>query len=190
MAGYLDKHQTSTYASYAISLLARHRYRRSIPTIRKLVTSTNSTVSKAAFSALRDLGGFSNKSSLYQLLDSESPDIVLSAADTLRRLDDPTGMDAVLEVVKKGGRTRAEAVRVLAEFRDPKVVVPLFAALEDKDSAVRSQAYSGLGKVFRCLYPYKRIDLSRSGYSIHAGPTKRAIAVANLRAWWGSLRGQ
>lgn len=190
VADYLEHNQRSTYASYAISLLARHRYRKAIPTIRKLVTSTNSTVSKAAFSALRDLGGFSNKSSLYQLLDSKSPDVVLSAADTLRRMDDATGLDAVLQVVKKGGRTRSEAVRVLAEFRDAKVVVPLFAALEDKDSAVRSQAYTGLGKVFRCLYPYKRIDLSKSGYSVNAGPTKRAIAVANLRAWWGGLRGQ
>ncbi len=187
LGGFLERNQDHYSASSAMQILAKHGYRKALPTIRKLLASSNTQVSKAAFEALRDLGGMSDKSSLYQLLDSEHLDIALSAADTLRRLDDHTGMARVLEIVKKGGKTRSEAVRVLAEFRSPKVVVPLLVALEDRDSAVRSQAFSGLGKVFRCLYPYKRIDLSKSGYTLTAGPTKRAIAAANLRAWWGRM---
>ena len=188
IAQYLETHQSQYQAHYAIAILAKNSYRKALPIIRKLVNAKQPVVSQAAFDALQQLGGLSDRASFYQFLKSKKPSLALGAAETLRRMDDASGLPRVLEILQsknpKALALKYKAIQVLGEFRSPQAVPPLFQLLLDPNASYRSQAVYALNKTLRCLFPYKRIDLASAGYR-SAGPAQaRAKAVARLRAWW------
>ncbi len=177
-----------TQVTYALKTLAKHRYRNSLRIIREMLESDEPRLSKAAFDALLQMGDELKPKSLRKLLDPERPELCIVAADALRRLDDMSGLQPLLAVVKKGGFTRSNAIAALGKFRVRAAVHPLIDALNDSNATVRSRAYQGLGTVLRALFPYRRLDLASTGYAAHRSPAKRKEAAAKILAWWESTQ--
>lgn len=176
--------QDTYQLSYALQVLGKHRYRKALGFIRELLESDESRLSKAAFDALLEMGDELKPESLRRLLDPERPDLCIVAADALRRLDDMSGLEPLLAVVKKGGPAKADAVTALGKFRVRKAVRPLIDALNDPSLRVRTQAFQGLGTVLRALFPYRRLDLPTTGYSPGAPAARRKEGAARIQAWW------
>ncbi len=169
-----------------VQLLGEHGYVKGTAEVRKLLDDDNDLVAKAAFEALSRFPGGVTPKALHKLLVSGDATRKIAAADALRRADDPSGLPVVLSILAsgKGADDRGEAARVLGSFRQAAVVEPLLAALDDDDLSVRSNAYNSLGTVLRTLFPYRRLDLGRTGYATNATPAMRKTGVARLRAWW------
>ena len=126
--------------------------------------------------------------SMHRMLDSGRAALALLAAGTLRRMDDPTGLDRVLEIMHQGGAQRAAAIRVLSGFRVRAAVLPLINALMDPDLTARHRALSGLQAVLGSLFPYRRLDLRRPGYRPQAPAATRKAAARQILAWWNAHR--
>jgi HEAT repeat protein len=101
----------------------------------------------------------------------------------LRRMDDNSGLPRVLELWKKPGTHRAEAVRVLGRFKVPAAIDPLVEALLDQDQNVRTAGQQGLAMLLPSLYPYRRFDLASAGYQPSGPAAQREEAVRKIRAW-------
>jgi HEAT repeat protein len=179
-----DNMHDTTQVTYALQILAKHRYRRAMRVIRDLLESEEPRLSKAAFDALLEMGDELKPQYLRRLLDPDRPQLCIVAADALRRLDDMSGLQPLLAVVKKGGATKSDAVAALGKFRVRAAVRPLIDALNDPNSTVRSRAYQGLGTVLRALFPYKRLDLATTGYTTGGSAAKRKESAARILAWW------
>jgi HEAT repeat protein len=185
----LETEENSSVLSSALRLLARTRYRKAVPAIRRLLKHGNSAVSKSAFETLLALDGGLDRESLTPLLASKDPKRRLMGADGLRRLNDHVGLKVVLEVLADGEPTdRAEAARVLGGFRIAAAVDPLLDALADGHSTVRMQASYALSAVLSSLFPYRRIDLKSTGYEYAATPAANREAIRRLRAFWETHR--
>ena len=156
-----------TQVTYALKTLAKHRYRKALRVIREMLESDEPRLSKAAFDALLQMGDELEPKSLRKLLDPERPELCIVAADALRRLDDMSGLQPLLAVVKKDGSTRSDAIAALGKFRVRAAVRPLIDALNDSNATVRSRAYQGLRTVLKALFPYRRLDLASTGYAAH-----------------------
>ncbi len=189
IGGRLDEEQNAAVLARMIGLLARFRHRASLDAIRSFLDHENDLVARAAFDALGAFGGGLPEDRLHALLGHASVKRRLWAADLLRRRDDLAGMDVALAALSDGDATvRAEAAQVIGGFRDDDVVGPLIDRLLDDDPSVRSAAVLALGNVLRSLFPYRRIDVSRTGYDAQATAPVRAAAVKQLRAWWAKRR--
>jgi len=175
--------------SQGIGLLEKFRYRKAIPVLKKLLQHQNRIVSKAAFEALSELGGGLEAEALYPLLDSEDTDQRLMAADALRKMDDHAGFAVLVEITKTGqNRQRADAAKALGGFRTGESVDALIPALLDDYSTTRMYAETSLMQVLRALFPYKRIDMSTTGYRREGTKASREQAVALIREWWSKNR--
>src|SRR5258706_3199475 len=173
VAGIAERSSVPAYAQMALSVLGQHAGAKQIPVLERLLDSPNLLVAKSALEALQKRGVSVPHDSLVRMLGAPEPLRALSAADALRRIDDPSGFARVLEIVRAGGADKAEAVRVLAKFRRKECLAPLVDALEDADAAVRMAAEQGLITLLPDLFPYRRFDLATSGYSAQAAPAQR-----------------
>lgn len=174
-----------------VEILADHGYAKAVPAIRKFLDHEDALLSKAAFAALTRFPGALTPESMRGLLQGGNDARKLVAADALRRTDDTSGLTAVIEVLRtgEGYRDRSEAAQVLGRFRDPRAVDALLDGLLDSNRMVRSSAYSGLSLILRTLFPYRRLDLSTTGYTSSAPEAKRNGAAKTLRSWWETHRG-
>ena len=110
----------------------------------------------------------------------------MAAAEALLRGDDPSGLAAVVDVLRHGKTARAAAATALGAFRSRAAVEPLIDALGDADLSVRAGAYNSLVTLLRTLFPYRRFDLASTGYVTTAAEDVRAAAIASIRTWWNA----
>jgi HEAT repeat protein len=186
-----DPDASSTVLMNSARLLARSRYRKAVPALRRLLTHSNDMVAKAAFEALLALDGGLSAETVRPMLEAKDPERRLLGADALRRLNDRSGLPVVLKILAEGEATdRAEAARVLGGFRVAAAVNPLLTALADRNSTVRERAQYSLTTVLGSLFPYRRIDVASVGYSWSATPEANRSAIAALRAFWEEHRGR
>ena len=174
-----------------IQFLADARHRAVVGRLQKLLGHENALVSKAVFEALAELGAGFEADALRPLLTGGDPERRVSAADILRRMDDLSGLEAVIDVLQTGEKNteRSEAARVLGFFRVRAAVDPLLDALLDEDLLVRGNALRALDQQWRSLFPYRRLDLVAAGYLASDAEAQRKTAVARIRAWWDAHRG-
>jgi hypothetical protein len=183
IGGVASRATLPAYAQFAIAILGQQAGPKQIPMLEGLLDSSNLHVAKSALEALQKRGVRISRESLVRMLDSKEGLRVLAAADALRRVDDLSGFERVLELVKSGGADKAEAVRSLAKFRRRASVAPLVDALEDKDASVRSAAELGLLNLLPNLFPYRRFSFGTAGFPSQGTPEERAAAMRALRAW-------
>ncbi|MBL8734343.1 MAG: hypothetical protein JNN13_18345 [Planctomycetes bacterium] len=150
--------------------------------LRELLRHEKAELRAAALEALAQDGGGIDDKDLRALLHGDDVGCVLTAADLLRRRDDPSGLEAVLAAMPKAGTQRLQATEVLARFRDRRAVAPLLDLLDDGDHRVRSAAWFGLQELMRGLFPYRRFDFEKCGYSPESA--SRQASITTLRAWW------
>jgi HEAT repeat protein len=173
----------------AVELIAKYRHRKAIPLLKRLLNHENRQVAKAAFEGLAGLSGALDPETLLPMLVAEDLDRRLWAADALRRMDDPSGLAPVIEILKSGTQTqRIDAARILGGFRAQAAVEPLLAAMLDEDLSVRVNAGNSLQTVFSAIFPYRRLDFATVGWTYNAPPDVRAAAVAKIREWWTQAR--
>ena len=162
----------------AIELLEKHQYEKALPALRELLQDPNSQVAKAAFEALAGWPGALEKQRLQTMLSRANRERRAWAADALRRMDDLSGLPAVLDLLETGTTgQRRDAARMLGGFRVAAAVEPLLATLDSADPTTRAQARTSLGQVLRTLFPYRRLDVTQT--------TPQA-----LRRWWTANREQ
>lgn len=172
-----------------IQFLADAHHRAVVPRLQKLVAHENALVSKAVFEALAELGAGFEADALRPLLTGGDLDRRVAAANILRRMDDLSGLEAVIDVLRTGKDTeRSEAARVLGFFRVRAAVDPLLDALMDEDALVRGNALRAVDQLWRNLFPYRRLDLVAAGYLANDGESERRAATARIRAWWDAHR--
>jgi HEAT repeat protein len=180
----LEDETNVSVQSTLIRILGEQRFFKARKAIEKLIESENSMVSGAAFDALAKLGGATDTDLLRRLLNSQNNSLVVRAAEALRRLDDETGLPALQKIARAAGSDRISALDALGGFRRAEVVDLLLDAMADSDGNVRSTAERSLGMVLRGLFPYRRIDIARTGYAAHANAAARQQGLAQLREWW------
>jgi HEAT repeat protein len=164
------------------TLLQRHAPDKAVAALRALLAGNNAELRGPALEALAAIPGALDQKQLKELLDSADVSQQLAAAATLRRMDDPSGLPVVIALLPRARARKAEAARVLGDFRSRQAVPPLLDLLDDQDLAVRQAAWTGLQEIWRALLPYRRFDFTRCGYD-PAAPA-RAAGIAALRAWW------
>lgn len=170
--------------SLVIGLLGEYAYAKAVPILTKLLDREDVTVSKASFEALSKIPGALTPDVTKTLLEAKDETRRISAAEALRRLDDLSGLPAVIDVLKRGTVAKADAARALGLFRSRAAVEPLIDALSDADLTVRANAYNSLSSLLVLLFPYRRLDLSSVGYTTTAAADARDAAVRRVRAWW------
>lgn len=164
--------------------LEKHAADKAVAALRDLLRAKDVAVRKAALETLAAIPRGLQALELRAMLAHEDPETVLVAADAMRRMDDATGLARVLELVAKPGAHRAEAVKVLGQFRVRAAVPPLLDALEDEGLPVRREAFQGLQRLLPALFPYRRFDLATVGYAPDGAEAQRVAGLATLRAWW------
>lgn len=192
IARHAQRTRNITSLTNALDLLTRRKYADLIPTLRKVASRADKKDRKLAELAYNRLARMPDQlktKELHRLLTAKPPWLNLFAAGTLRRRDDGSGMQRVLELVDRPGAHRAEAIRVLGGFRNDAIVGPLIEALRDPDTTVRTRGYAALGPVLRGLFPYRRFDLKSAGYSPTAARAVREAAVRKIHAWWDANKG-
>lgn len=166
--------------------LEKHAADKAVNALRELLRAKDVAVRKAALETLASIPRGLQALELRTMLAHEDPETVLVAADAMRRMDDATGLARVLELVAKPGAHRAEAVKVLSQFRVRAAVSPLLDALADEELPVRSEAFLGLQRLLPALFPYRRFDLTTVGYAPDGAEPQRVAGLATLRAWWAA----
>lgn len=166
-------------------ILQQHAPGKAIAALQQLLRSDDDTLRTAALEAISAIPGAMEPKLLREMLASGNGKAVLLAAEALRRIDDTSGFDAVLALVRDQA-LRAEAVRVLGGFRRREAVPPLLDALADADAVVRRNGWFALQNLLPDLFPYRRFDLNGCGYAPDAAPAARAAGLAVLRAWWAA----
>lgn len=157
-----------------------------VSALRKLLAHDNAEVRAGALEALVSIPGGLDHKLLRELLHGDALEQRLVAADVLNRMDDPSGLPVVLELLPRSGKSKAEATRVLAKFRSRQVVPVLLDLLQDGELSVREAAWAGLQQTLRALLPYRRFAFDQSGYDPkRPDPT----AVQRLCDWWAGVRG-
>jgi HEAT repeat protein len=174
--------------SWPCQILRKHDETKAVAALRPLLEHQNEGVRKAALEALAAIPGALQPDALKGMLAAADTGRVLIAADTLRRMDDPSGFERVLELSKNRGPKQADVIRVLGKFRMRAAIPSLLDALADADAAVRREAFTALGRLLVDLFPYRRIDVATSGYQPEASEDRRAQGLQVLRAWWAALK--
>jgi len=169
-----------------VEILSEHGYAKAVPALRGLLDHSDALLAKAAFTALARFPGALTTDSMRKLLDGGNDARRLAAVDALRRTDDLSGLPIAIQVLREGRREqdRWEAAMVVGKFRDAKAVDALLDALLDDHVTVRANAYNSLGAVLRALFPYRRLDLAKTGYATTGSAAARKKAAAAIRAWW------
>jgi HEAT repeat protein len=188
LVALLESDAASGQRAAVARIFAKHPSSKAVPALRRLMEEGDDATARAAFDALNAAGAL-EPASLRRLF-SKRAQLALLAADALRRLDDPSGLPRVLELVQQPGTHRAEALRMLGNFRVAEAVPVLLAALEDGDEAARSAAFYGLEVTLRSLFPYRTLDLRATGYTPQAPENQRRAAAAKIAAWWQAARGR
>ncbi|MFN3242495.1 MAG: hypothetical protein ACE37K_13410 [Planctomycetota bacterium] len=163
-------------------LLQRQSAGKAAEPLRALREHDKEDIRAAALEALAAIPGALREQDLQAMLRGDDLASVLVAADQLRRRDDVSGLAVVLDKVGAAGKHRAEAARVLGNFRDRRVAEPLLDMLDDANVQVRRNAWNGLQQVMRGLFPYRRFDFVNGSYRPDGG--NRAGGIAELRRWW------
>ena len=184
LAARLAAARTPLDVSGPAQVLQQHAPDRAASALRKLIAAPDERLRQAALQALASLPNGFDRQHLRQMLASDDPDVVLVAADTLRRMDDLSALPAVVATLQREGAHRAEAVRVLGAFRTKAAVPPLLDALESGDARVRSGGLVALRRLWSELFPYRHFELHLAGYDSDGPAEPRARAVTVLRAWW------
>lgn len=164
-------------------ILQKHAAGKATSALRQLLSSDDEVVRTAALEALSAIPGALEPKLLREMLGSGKEKLVLVAAETMRRMDDYSGFDAVLELARTG-KLRSEAIRVLGGYRLRAAIPPLLDALDDQDVQVRRNAWNALQQLLPDLFPYRRFDLGKTGYAPEAAPAVRSEGLRVLRAWW------
>ncbi len=174
----------------AIAILTSFRYVKAAPAIQKLMRHENTLLAKSAFEAVAELGGGLDAEQLRPLLEASDDARRVSAAELLRRMDDPVGLPVIVQILRRGEKVadRTAAARALGAFTRRAAVDPLLDALMDKDAGVRTAALQSLDAVLRNLFPYRRVDLVAAGYTATSSDASRREAVACIRRWWERRR--
>lgn len=167
-------------------LLRRQGSTAGVTYLRELLQHAKPEHRAAALEALAANGGGLLEKDLRALLQGDDPGAAVTAADLLRRRDDPSGLAVVLALVPKAGANLEKAVDVLGRFRDPQVVPVLLDLLDHAEADVRRSAWSGLQGLLRDLFPYRRFDFATCGYTPEAASRQAGITV--LRAWWKAMK--
>jgi HEAT repeat protein len=165
-------------------------YAKAAPTLRKLLDREDAMIGKAAFDALSKIPGGLTPENVQSLLTGGDEARRVSAAEALRRADDFSGLAAVTDVLKNGKNATAkvDAARALGGFRVRAAIEPLMDALADENLSVRANAQSSLQSLLTALYPYRRIDLSLTGYNSSSTPAANAEAITKIKAWYQSAK--
>jgi HEAT repeat protein len=182
LTSLLAEGTSSAQRTAVARILAKHPSPRTRPLLHDLLDSDDEALARAAFDALASQGAL-DPVRLQRLLSGQ-PQLALRAAEALRRLDDHSGLPRVLEIAAEPGRQRTEAVRILAGFRVKAAVPPLLAALDASDLQLRIAAFSGLQALLPSLFPYRRFDLSSTGYAPSAAEAERRAGRDKIAAWW------
>ncbi len=183
----LDKTDDVNVRTQIINTLAGLKDTKLIPILVKLAEDKNASIAEAAVTALVELAGRGQIETLRKLLKHASVDRRLKAAEALIALDDASGIPVLREVLdEKTVYYRQRAATALAGSRLREVVDPLLLAMSDEDANVRTSASNGIIAVLAALYPYRKFDLAKVGYSAREGTAQsRADAIAKIREWWG-----
>lgn len=168
------------------TLLQRQAPGEAASALRKLLLHTDAELRAGALEALVSIPGGLDQKQLRELLHGDAIEQRLVAADVLRRMDDPSGLPVVLELLPRAGQKKAEATRVLAKFRSRQVVPPLLDLLLDADLQVRNAAWNGLQEALRELLPYRRFAFDQCGYD---SQKPDPVAVQRLRDFWAGVKG-
>jgi HEAT repeat protein len=195
-----------------VQLLGRLGDPRAVPRLEELTTHESRSVAQAAARAIVKLGGPDRRSGakpaelgprdtntlakmerdrdvagLRAWLKDDDVARRLTAADTLRRMDDHAGLEVVLaELGAEDPVVRRKAASFAGDFRADAAVGPLIEALLDEDAVVRSSALIGLGRTLGTLFPQRRFRMSPRGATDPADV--RTARVAHLRKWWATAR--
>jgi len=169
-----------------VQLLQKHAPGRVEQALRDHLDGDDPKLRAAALKALATIPGALEPKKFREMLGSADAQVVLVAAETLRRMDDYSGLEVVMALATKAGKDRVEAVRVLGGFRDPKVVPLLIAAFADPELQVRRHALTGLQQLLPDLFPYRRFDLDKAGCRADGPEVLRAEGLRLLRAWWAA----
>jgi HEAT repeat protein len=171
-----------------LELLKDWAYRPAVPVAEKLVEDPDSRVSRAAFALITTLAGRSQLGSLRRSLENGEDPIRLLAAEALRKFDDESGFEIVVEILRDGLVTeRRDAARILGGFRRRGSIPPLIDALADEDASVSTIARTSIQQVVTALFPYRRFDWNAIGLTTTSSHADRKKAAALLRAWWASI---
>ncbi|HEX6810335.1 MAG TPA: hypothetical protein VF384_01815 [Planctomycetota bacterium] len=171
-----------------VPLLQKHAPGQIEQALKHQLDNGDDKLRSAALKALAAVPGALDAKKLQEMLAADDPLLVLAAADTLRRMDDPAGIERVIGLTRKAGKHRPEAVRVLGGFRDARAVPPLLDAFADGDVQVRRAAVTGLQTILPDLFPYRRFDLERAGLRADAADAQRAEGLRLVRAWWDARK--
>ncbi|MCB9834213.1 MAG: hypothetical protein H6807_17250 [Planctomycetes bacterium] len=169
---------------YAIQLLVKHDHRPAAARMRDWLEGDDSEAVKAALDGLISMGEDIPREKLVALLSSKQEEVSVTAADTLRRLDDHSGLERLIVVAEKGGSAAMSATMALGKFRDRRAVPPLIRLLSSANVSVRQQAFHGLRQLFQALFPYRSFDFDATGYLAAQNDEARRAAIALIEAWW------
>ncbi len=164
------------------SLLQIHASEKTVAVLFTLLDQEDPEIHSAALSALTNIPSALDKKRLKLMLTSTDASQQLIAAKMLRRMDDTSGLPYVLDLLTKNVSRKAEATKVLAEFRSRQVGLPLINLLDDPEQPVREAAWNGLQDLMRDLFPYRQFDFAKAGYEPNSNARGQGIAM--LRAWW------
>lgn len=154
--------------------------------LRTLIGHDKEGIRAAALKQLSTLRGGLKTKDLQDLLRSEAVVARLVAADTMRRRDDNSGLEVVLQAVPKAAKHRAEAARVLSRFRSRQAMPVLLDLLDDADVQVRVAAWGGVMGTMKSLFPYRRFDFRNAGYNPRAN--SRTGGIELMRSWWAGVK--
>lgn len=168
----------------AIRLVGAFGEAKDLERLTTLLDGKDTARTRAALDALVKRPDWLPKERLRGLLQGADDALFLAVCDILRRMDDDSGLERLRQLAGVDGLRRAEAVRVLGEFRLDSCLPILFDALESPDQVVRTSAGLAIGKVLLATRPYQRHSLDALGWTPTADHATRAVAVAKLRSWW------
>ncbi len=180
----LKRDRPDSLAARILTLLASRGHKPAIPIVRRFMKSKTSYLAKAAFEAAEKFGILGDGAIWKKRLSDPDPFKVLDAAEALRKRDFAEAVPALLRLLEQPGPHRVRTLRALGETRSPRSVEALLDALDDQDAAVRAQAAFSLTLVLHSLFPYRRFDLSSTGYAASGPDASRRRGLAKIRRWW------
>jgi hypothetical protein len=173
---------------WALDFLRKNHHRNLLPLLRETTLRKNETIARTALAILAQNPEDLPPKDLRKMLASEKPIVALFAAKQLRRRDDLSGFPRALELAKREDKDmdkyRVEAVKVLGGYREDRAVQPLIDLLKNKNASVRSTAVKQLNYVLADLFPYRRFDFSKTGYTATGSAMKRRAGIETIQKWW------
>lgn len=177
----LQETDASTKVLLARAFAARQE--KSLYVLQKLMGDGDPTVRDEAALAFLSQANASHTEQVRALASWKNPNVRVAAARVLLSLDDPLGLQTLLQERRhESSWVRRDVVEGLGELAQKRVVPPLIDALEDPAPEVREKARDSLQKVLEAIFPYLDFDFRAVGYD--AASDQSAGAVARIREWW------